>query len=245
MPDQELTVRQEQALATHRPADMMEAISRAAMDPAVDVAKMQALLEMAERMQENAAKVEYQAALARIQAKLPRITKDGAIIVQNQVRSRYAKLETIDKAIKPFLADEGFAFSFDTQVIDNKLVVEGKLTHAAGHSEVKRVPLALDTSGSKNATQATGSTISYGQRYLIKMFLNIVEEGEDKDGEEPLEPISQDQMIVINDMIRESGANVAKLLEWVDAKTIADIPASKYGQVVAELKRKLELKRRG
>jgi len=238
MPDQELTVRQEQALATHRPADMMQAISRAAMDPTVDVAKMQALLDMAERMQATAARVEYQAALARIQAKLPRIEKDGAIIVSGQTRSRYATLENIDRVIKPLLAEEGFALQFDTQFLDNRLVIEGRLTHAAGHSEIKRVPLALDTSGSKNSTQATGSTISYGQRYLIKMFLNIVECGLDQDGEQPLEPISQDQVIAINDMIRESGANVAKLLEWVDAKTIADIPANKYGQVVAALQKK-------
>lgn len=245
MPDQELTVCQEQALATHRPADMMQAISRAAMDPTVDVAKMQALLDMAERMQATAARVEYQAAMARLQAKMPRIEKDGAIVVSGQTRSRYATLENIDRILKPLLAEEGFAISFDTKVVDNKLVVEGRVTHAAGHSEVKQVPLALDTSGSKNGTQATGSTITYGQRYLIKMLFNIVEVGLDQDGEQPLEPITQDQVIAINDMIRESGANVAKLLEWADAKTVADIPANKYGQVVAELKRKMELKRRG
>lgn len=238
MPDQDLTVRQEQALATHRPADMMQAISRAAMDPTVDVAKMQALLDMAERMQATAARVEYQAALARIQAKLPRIGKDGAIIVANQVRSRYAKLETIDRVIKPFLAEEGLAFSFDTKPLDGKLMMEGKLSHREGHSDVKYVPLTLDTSGSKNATQATGSTISYGQRYLIKMFLNIVEEGEDQDGEQPLEPISQDQVIVITDLARATHANVDKLLEWVGASTIAEIPANKYGQVIAALEKK-------
>lgn len=241
MPDQELTVRQDQTLATHRPADMMQAISRAAMDPTVDVAKMQALLDMAERMQATAARVEYQAAMARLQAKLPRIEKDGAIVVSGQTRSRYATLENIDRVIKPLLAEEGFALQFDTQFLDNRLVIEGRLTHAAGHSEIKRIPLALDTSGSKNNTQATGSTISYGQRYLIKMFLNIVECGEDKDGDQPLEPISQDQAIVITDLARATHANIDKLLEWVGASTIADIPANKYGQVIAAL----EKKRRG
>ena len=114
MPDQELTVRQEAALATHRPADLMEAISRAAMDPTVDVSKMQALLEMAERMQATAARVEYQTALARIQGTRPRIERDGKITIRGVVQSRYATLENIDGVIKPLMDEEGFALSFDT-----------------------------------------------------------------------------------------------------------------------------------
>ena len=42
--------------------------------------------------------------------------------------------------------------------------------------------LAVDTSGSKNATQGAGSSASYGKRHTYKAMLNIIEDGEDNDG---------------------------------------------------------------
>ena len=234
----EVARRESQDVELSRPAAVIEAIQRAASDPTVDVGKMQALLDMAERLQATSARIEFQAALARLQAKLPRITKDGAISVNGVVRSRYAKLENIDRQIKPFLAEEGFAISFDTELVDNKLVVEGRLTHSAGHSEIKKVPLALDTAGSKSATQSVGSTISYGQRYLIKMFFNIVEQDEDTDGVAPLEPITTDQAIQLRDLMRETGANENRLLAWVGAPRVEDIAKADYGRVMAMLQKK-------
>ena len=42
--------------------------------------------------------------------------------------------------------------------------------------------LAVDTTGSKNATQGAGSAASYGKRHSAKAVLNLIEEGEDNDG---------------------------------------------------------------
>ena len=238
MPDQELTVRQEAALATHRPADMMEAISRAAMDPTVDVVKMQALLDMLERMQATAARVEYQTALARIQGTRPRIERDGKITIRGVVQSRYATLENIDGVMKPLMDEEGFALSFDTELVDGKLMVAGRLSHRLGHSETKHFPLPIDTSGNKNATQAFGSTFSYGQRYLYKAHFNIVEVGEDKDGNTPEVSISEDQGIVITDFLAQHKLQRNPLLKWLGVDTVSEIPASRYDEVMAALRKK-------
>ena len=42
--------------------------------------------------------------------------------------------------------------------------------------------LPLDTSGSKNAVQAVGTSVSYGKRYVMCAMLNIATRGEDDDG---------------------------------------------------------------
>ena len=216
----------------------IEMIQRAASDPSCDVAKMEQLLGLAERMQANTARVEFYAAMARLQAKMPRIIRDGAIAVGGVVRSRYAKLENIDRIIRPLLAEEGFALSFDTDFTESKLIVIARLTHSAGHSEEKRVPLALDSSGSKNATQATGSTISYGQRYLIKMIFNLVEDEEDTDAHPTMEPITRAQATVLRNLVEELNVDTKPLLKWAKADSIESIPKSQYEEAVKILEKR-------
>ena len=57
------------------------------------------------------------------------------------------------------------------------------LSHREGHSEETTLTLDADKSGSKNAVQAVGSSISYGQRYAAVALLNITTRGMDDDGE--------------------------------------------------------------
>ncbi len=61
------------------------------------------------------------------------------------------------------------------------------------------MPLPLDTSGSKNNIQGMGSSLTYGKRYLVTAMLNIVTEGEDKDGNDN-PPITEEQVNKIRDM---------------------------------------------
>ncbi len=58
----------------------------------------------------------------------------------------------------------------------------GALRHEAGHKEEATLELPVDTTGDKNAVQAVGSTMSYGQRYVARMLLNLTSRGDDDDG---------------------------------------------------------------
>ncbi|MNO71030.1 ERF superfamily protein [compost metagenome] len=66
--------------------------------------------------------------------------------------------------------------------------VTGILMHRAGHREQTTMLLPLDTSGSKNAVQALGSSVSYGKRYVLCALLNITTRGEDDDGNAAVPP---------------------------------------------------------
>jgi hypothetical protein len=139
-------------------------------------------MAMHERMQARDAQAEFNAAMAAMQSDIPSIAERGAIVVNGQKRSDYATFEDINDVIKPIMQIHGFAITFKVENVAAGLSVTGILMHRAGHRESTTMLLPLDTSGSKNAVQAVGSSTSYGKRYVMSALLNLTTRGEDDDG---------------------------------------------------------------
>lgn len=179
----ELATKQENLPAqTADVAAIINVIERAAMNPQVDIDKMERLLEMQERILNRQAAAEFAAALAAMQAELPSIAERGGIKDRSgNVQSTYALWEDINEAIKPVLTKHGFALSFRTD-FSSGITVTAVLSHRCGHSESTSIVLPSDTSGSKNSVQAIGSSVSYGKRYTASALLNLTSHGEDDDG---------------------------------------------------------------
>lgn len=164
-------------------AAIIQVIERAAMNPNVDIDKMERLLQMQERIMERNAKAAYDAAFAVMQPELPIIEEHGGIKDRGgNVQSTYALWEDINESIKPVLSRHGFGISFRTGARDGKVVVTGILSHRDGHREETTMELPVDASGNKNAVQAVGSSTSYGKRYTAQALLNLTSRGEDDDG---------------------------------------------------------------
>ncbi len=165
------------ALAHVEPAPVVSMFERLARDPSVDPDKLERLIGMQERILAHQAKAEFDAAFSELQGELPEIGEQGEIVVDGRVRSRYAKNEDIQREIKPILQKHGFSIRFRNEFVAENgkqlLRVIGILSHRSGHSEQDEFVAAADTSGSKNAIQALGSTRSYGQRYTTIALLNI------------------------------------------------------------------------
>ncbi|WP_085598691.1 ERF family protein [Pseudomonas sp. B10(2017)] len=161
---------------------ILAVISRAATDPTCDIDKLERLMAMHERMQARDAEAEFNAAMAAMQSDIPSIAERGAIVVNGQKRSDYATFEDINDVIKPIMQTHGFAITFKVENVPAGLSVTGILMHRAGHRESTTMLLPLDTSGSKNAVQAVGSSTSYGKRYVMSALLNLTTRGEDDDG---------------------------------------------------------------
>ncbi len=157
-------------------------VERLASNPAVDVEKLERLLALQERVLARNAVSAYDAAMADMQPKLPVVGENGKITVNGVVRGTYALFEDINEAIKPILADHGFSITFRTKVEPQMVNVTGVLAHRGGHREETTISLPVDTSGSKNAVQAVGSSVSYGQRYVTNALLNLTSKGLDDDG---------------------------------------------------------------
>lgn len=219
---------------------IIQVIERAASNPQVDIEKMERLLAMQERVMKRNAEMDFNAALAEMQANMPVISERGEIKVGDTVRSRYATFEDINEAIKPILQTNGFAISFRTSVTNNTVTVTGVLAHRSGHSIETSLPLATDTSGSKNAVQAIGSSVQYGKRYVMCALLNITSRGEDDDGRRAAGPerISASQAADLDSLIDEVGADRQKFMKYLRLTNLADLPAQAFKDAVAALEKK-------
>ena len=220
---------------------LMSMIERVCLDPNADISKLEKMLDMQERILDRNAKQSFTADLASMQIELPRIAEKG----EGHNKAKYALLEDINDAVRPVLNKYGFAVTFSIDQQSAQVTVIARLSHRMGFSEETRLTLPLDTSGSKNAVQAAGSTISYGKRYAICALLNI-STGMDTDGN--LTPFLQQN----NGLV--TGAQVAQLISAITAagltpdafcenktvniSSIDHLPAQRFEGAIAFLKSK-------
>ena len=216
--------RKDEMIVHDKPTDFLSVLDRAIQTPGMTVDIIERMLAVQERVVGDQRKIAFMEAMARLQAQLPQITKDGRIVVKGVERSRYARLETIDEAIKPLLAEHGFSFCFDTEETSGGLKLMATLTHREGHAITKSLPLPIDKNEYRNPVQNYGSTVSYGIRYLIKMMLNIVEKGEDMDAAE-LEPITDEQATDLISAMDELQMNRNRFLLYMGVGEVKDILA--------------------
>lgn len=232
---------EESALATPDANAIVSMIERAALDPRVDMDKMERLLAMQERIFDRNARMAYASALAVMQPKMPVITERGSIKNSDKkVQSRYALWEDINDAIKPLLAEHGFALSFRTgTTAEGKITVTGILSHREGHQEETTISLPHDSSGSKNAVQAVGSSTSYGKRYTATALLNITSRGEDDDGRAaPNDWIDSDQVDELVALMDDVGADRTRFMNFLKIDTFAHLPKRRFREAIDALEAK-------
>lgn len=232
-----------QALEVAKPTSVLDIIAQAVATKQ-DVEVLRGLLDLQKDFLRMQAETSFNAAMARLQAKIPQINKDGRIVVGNVERSRYARLEDIDVAIRPLLAEEGFSFSFDEEEYsENRVRYAATLAHKDGHSVVKRMSVPVDKAAVgqrgpvRTAIQDAGSTSSYVRRYLIKMHLNLVERGEDIDGND-LKTIDEEQQVNLKALAEEVKADLPRFLKFMGVDSLAEILESDYKKAVNALEAK-------
>lgn len=165
-------------------------IERVACNPEVDMDKFERMIDMQERILKRNAEQAFSADFAAMQSELPRIARNGCIEIKDRNSGRvtqstpFAKLEDINDGLRPVLQKYGFGVSFSIEQNQSGITVTAKLLHKLGHSERTSLTLPIDTTGSKNAVQGSGSTVSYGKRYTMSAILNI-STGDDMDGNLP------------------------------------------------------------
>lgn len=216
-----------------QPGTLLSAIVTMACDPKVDVAKLDALLKMQERLEERQAEREFAAAYSRLSAKLPRIKKEGTIDLGKDDKGKargaipFARWEDIDKIIRPLMAEEGFSLLFTSlqrAETGGGLIVTGTLMHRDGHSRSASMPLPLDTGPGRNNLQAGGSTLSYGKRYCAEMLLNIVREGADDDGRAGgAKRITPDQLAELRRLMVDTQTEDARFCQMFGVADLANL----------------------
>lgn len=199
--------------------------------PDFDVEKLERLLDMQERIMTRSAMEQFNAAMAMMQDELPSIAERG-----KAHNTKYATFEDINDVAKPIMKRHGFAVSFRVHNIQGGIEVTGVLMHKGGHREETTMTLPLDTSGSKNAVQAVGSSVSYGKRYVMSALLNITTRSEDDDGESAA-PTKRVTSFQAAQLAKALAACPETTQEWFASNygDASNVPKAKFDSTMAQL----------
>lgn len=205
--------------------------------------QLSGVLDLHERFRKSQAEAAYAKDMAIAQARMRPVVRDAE---NKGTRSRYARLEAIDNAIRPIYTDCGFSISFDEEKADkpNHMRLRADVMHRDGHMKSYRLELALDGVGAKgnalamNAVQAGGSTSSYIRRYAKKFIFDLVESDEDNDGQGDNWTIGPGQIQKLNDGLEASGVRLAAFLQWLALESLDQMPVREFANAVGYLQRK-------
>ncbi len=170
-------------------AALIQVITKAASDPAVDVEKLERLMAMHERITAREAEKAFNAAMTACQLDLKQVAPDAD---NPQTRSKYATYAKLDSILRPIYTRHGFSLSFGEGSCEKPDTVRVTciVAHIAGHSRTYHRDMPADGKGAKGGdvmtkTHAAGAAGSYGARYLLKGIFNVAIGEYDNDGNGP------------------------------------------------------------
>jgi hypothetical protein len=153
---------------------------------------MERLMSMYQSEVTRLAEGEFNRAMQSVQRAMPPIVRDST---NPSTNSKYVKLEKIQEILNPLLIDNQFTLSFgtDKSELADHYGVTAIVTHNAEDKRIGcfsrqyRCDVPADVLGAKGnpnktKTHGFGSSLSYGERYLVKLIFNLRLIGEDDDG---------------------------------------------------------------
>jgi hypothetical protein len=227
-------------------SQMVSMIERMAVNPEVDVEKLERLMVMQEKMLDRSAEQEYTRSMVAVQQEIQAVTRDK---VNPQTHSRFVSLEAIKKVVTPVYTSHGFALSYgegESTKQDN-VRVTCKVMHAGGHSESFFYDCPIDDKGiagktNKTPTHGKASAVTYGERYILKLIFNITIQDEDDDGNaasQTVEYITEEMVNILHAKIIENEIDEKKFNSWLkrDLKvdSLEDVSMQAYKTVDARI----------
>lgn len=220
-----------------KPTDSMLAlIERVVVRPDIDVSKLQQLLELRERFEATEARKAYTAAMKRFKDTPPAITKNKRVQF-GTTNYNHATLDHICDAVTKGLSAVGITHAWKVAQADGVITVNCVLTHELGHSEGTQLMGLPDNSGSKNAIQAIGSTVTYLQRYTLLAACGLAASNDDDGQGGPSSKMDQAELAKATKEITEAktleslkflwNAAYAKAQEAHDSKAMLSIIEAK------------------
>lgn len=209
------------------PSDMLsQAVERGA-----SLEVIEKMMGLQERWEKNQARKAFDEAVASAKAEIKPVERNR----EGHNRKMYADFSAIAKAVDPIITKHGLSYRFRTEQGD-RINVTCVLSHRLGHSEETTLSGPPDASGSKNAIQAIGSTLTYLQRYALVQMLGIAV-GDDDDGTAAKgnEAITLEQADEIEALIANVGADIQRFLTAFGIERIEDLRAGKFVEAKTRL----------
>jgi len=210
---------------------MIAIIEKAIINPEVDVEKMQALLDVQERIMDKHAQIAFNQSMVATIVEIPSFEK-----ATSGHNYKYATFEQINKVVKPILASHNLYVTFLTDFqSDNYVMVTAEITHKDGFSKKTSMRFPFDSTGSKNEVQAVASAISYGKRYMQNALLNITTHGEDDDGFASERTIGKAEIARLNNGLGISGVDLTVFCKSMNVERLSEIKVDNLSEALGFL----------
>ncbi len=206
---------------------------------AENVAVLEKMMDLYERTQAKDAEKEFARAFNALQSEMPKITAVKPVPDRNgNIKYHFAPYEEIMNCIQPFLLKHGFTVSFSMSFHEGRVTQECTLQHIGGHARKNQFSVRIG-SGPPGASeaQADGAAGTYAKRHALCNALNIIVD-HDTDGFDAKKdgaPITQDKVMYLKELVRETGSDEAKFLKFAGAAKFEEIPSAVYDVLVRSL----------
>ena len=220
------------------------AMTKLGLSHGQSLADIEKMLELQIKYDENEAKKAYYRAMSEFKKDAPKIEKISKVnfsTSKGQTSYSHADLADAAEKINEKLGKNGLSATWDVQQNAEKVTVKCTITHQLGHSESTSLFASPDTSGTKNAIQALGSTITYLERYTLFAITGLAAHGTDDDGAGAggqVEYISDKQLSTILDLINGKGADETKFCEYMKVEEVKEILSKDFNKAIIALNKK-------
>ena len=208
-----------------------------AVQQGADIDKLEKLMELQERWDANNARKKFFDSFATFQSIVPMIKKR-----KQGHNYTYAPLGDIAEQIRAALDQCKLSYRFEIKEQGESINVTCIVSHRLGHQELTSMSGAADTSGSKNAIQSLGSTVTYLQRFTLIGALGLTTADDDIDGRISSETITEGQAASMKARLEATSSNVQKFCSVLAVPNIDAMPSSKYAQADRMLTKKEAVK---
>ena len=244
------------AVAESPASQVLNSLTRSIETGDLQPEQLSAILDAQERVLDRQAKQDFAIAMAKCQSEMPQILKSET---NDQTRSKFESLDGLNKAISPVYTRNGFSISFGTDdcPMNNSetndglwLRITADVSHCGGWIKAYHYDLPYDMAGIKGSVNktkihASGSTLTYGRRYLLKLIFNLTtvdELDDDGNGADVIERISESPIADLESLIDEVGADGAQFLKVCKVEKWKFLPADKLAGAINMLEKKRDQK---
>lgn len=149
-----------------------------AIEKGAGVDQLEKLMDLQERWERKEAAKSFKAAMVDFQNNKPVVIK-----TERAHNSKYAPLAKIQQAVDPVLSQYGISYRWEQSQDENGgITITCIISHVNGHEERTSLTAPKDSSGSKNAIQSLGSTVSYLKRYTLEGAIGLATDKDDDGG---------------------------------------------------------------
>lgn len=216
-----------------------------AVHQGADLQKIEKLMELQERWENNQARKAYVAAMAAFKASPPTIVKNKHVEFELKSGGRqsynHASHDEVTNKIIVALSPHGLSHTWAVRQADSLIFVKCRVTHELGYFEEVELFGPPDTSGVKSPIQQIASTVTLLQRYTLLSVtgLSTEEMGRaDTDGRTTKPTLTADQVANLEALLSEVGASKINFMKWARVDSLENILASNYDDCVKTIERK-------